>query len=79
MQLGDAERDHIADSKNKSLSTNKGLRSHNEVDEDDDDFDIDGQRGDFVKDPYVRKQEMGLTPQQYRSVTLGPENLLVEG
>ena len=56
MALGDAEKDHIADSKNKSLSTNKGLRSHNEEDEDDDDdFDIDGKRGEFVKDPYVRK------------------------
>ena len=55
MQLGDTERERLADSKNKSLSTNKGLRSYNEEDDDDDDFDIEGQPGQFVKDPYVKK------------------------
>ena len=55
MQLGDTERDRLADSKNKSLSTNKGLRSYNEEDDDDDDFEIEGQPGQFVKDPYVKK------------------------
>ena len=55
MQLGDTEREHLADSKNKSLSTNKGLRSVHEEDEEEYDFDIEGQPGQFVKDPYIKK------------------------
>ena len=56
MQLGDTERERLADSKNKSLSTNKGLRSHNEEDdEDDEDYEIYKIPGNFVKDPYVKK------------------------
>ena len=33
----------------------------------------------LIKDPYARKPNTKVTPQQYRIVTIGPEDMLKEG
>jgi len=51
------------------------------LEEEEDDFNEQGDESlkDLIKDPFSKKRTNLLTPQQYRVITIGDENILKEG